>query len=56
MDGPLENNCYWCGEPYRCELFEVWDDGDFMLDTCCEGTMQECVTYADREDWKRLFK
>ncbi|MCK5316919.1 MAG: hypothetical protein KAJ55_03345 [Anaerolineales bacterium] len=52
----MENNtCYWCGGPYQCELLEVWEDGDFMLDTCCEGAMQECVAYADREDWKRLF-
>jgi hypothetical protein len=47
--------CDYCGDEYRCELFEVWDNRDFMLDTCCEGAMQECVALADREDWKRIF-
>lgn len=47
--------CSYCGDEYRCELFEVWDDRDFMLDTCCEGAMQEVMALSDRQDWKELF-
>ncbi len=54
-DGPLGNNCYWCGEEYQLELLEVWDDRDFQILPCCEGAMQEFVALADREMWKDLF-
>ena len=56
MGGPLENNtCYWCGEEYQLELFEVWDDRDFQILPCCEGAMQEFMALADRQMWKELF-
>lgn len=34
MTAPI---CVFCGAPERCEVFEAWDDGAFMLDTCCDG-------------------
>jgi hypothetical protein len=36
--------CLFCGELERVELFEIWESGEFMLETCCEGlheTIQE---------------
>jgi hypothetical protein len=29
--------CLFCGEPERASVFEIYADGEFMLDTCCEG-------------------
>ena len=29
--------CLFCGDPESVELFEVWTDHSFMLETCCEG-------------------
>lgn len=50
---PLD--CLHCGEPERCELFEVWDDGNFMLDTCCEG-MRDAAAEFLAEDPKAAAK
>lgn len=43
--------CLHCGEEERCEIFEVWADGNFMLDTCCEG-MRDAVSEYLAEDPK----
>lgn len=34
MSRPL---CCFCGDEERCEVFELWDDGAFQLDACCDG-------------------
>lgn len=41
--------CLFCGEPERVSVFEVWGDGCFQLDTCCQG-IQEAATEALAED------
>lgn len=41
--------CLHCGQPEHVEVFEVWADGSFMLDTCCEG-MHEAVSEFLAED------
>lgn len=33
--GPPDSACFFCGETERVEIFEVWTDHTFMLDTCC---------------------
>lgn len=35
--GPPDSACFFCGETERVEIFEVWTDHTFMLDTCCAG-------------------
>ena len=35
--------CLFCGDPERVELFEVWTDHTFMLETCCEGRYETLV-------------
>lgn len=35
--------CLHCGELERVEIFEIWDEGEFMLETCCEG-LHESIT------------
>jgi hypothetical protein len=35
--------CIFCGAPERCEVFDVWDDGAFMLDACCDGMHDAAV-------------
>lgn len=47
--------CLYCGEEERCEIFEVWADGNFMLDTCCEG-MRDAVSEHLAEDPKAAAK
>lgn len=37
------SNCPYCGEPFFVEVFEVWDDRNFVLDTCCEFAYQETL-------------
>ncbi len=43
--------CFWCGQPYVCELFEVWRDPDtgaardFQLETCCEGSREDACDF-----------
>ncbi len=27
--------CPFCGEPQELSLFEIWEDGNFQLSTCC---------------------
>lgn len=33
--------CLFCGEPERVALHEAWTDHGFLLDTCCEGLLQQ---------------
>ena len=40
--------CFFCGEPARAEVLEVWGR-EFMLDTCCEG-QHESITEFLNED------
>lgn len=41
--------CMFCGEHERVSVFEVWDDGAFQLDTCCEG-MRDSASEFMAED------
>lgn len=45
----MRQTCLHCGHPEHVEVFEVWADGSFMLDTCCEG-MHEAVSEFLAED------
>lgn len=47
--------CYGCGERYRVEVFEYWDDRNFMLDSCCEWGLWDFIDNAERVDWRELF-
>jgi hypothetical protein len=49
------DKCWGCGEKYRVEVFEFWDDRNFMLDSCCEWGMWDFVDNAERVDWRELF-
>jgi len=33
--------CPYCGQEAALELFEVWSNGEFMLDSCCGGSFDE---------------
>lgn len=46
---PADETCLFCGEPVVLELFEVWTDHSFMIETCCEG-MHEAVNWEMAED------
>ena len=39
--------CLFCAEPEKVELFEVWTDHTFMLETCCEGLYETLVQEMD---------
>lgn len=46
---PRPLTCLHCGEPEKVELFEIWDEGEFMLETCCEG-LHESILDAMQDD------
>jgi hypothetical protein len=35
--------CPYCGQDAVLELFEVWSNGEFMLDSCCGGSFDEAT-------------
>lgn len=37
----MRPRCCFCGAEERCEVFELWDDGCFQLDACCDGFREE---------------
>ncbi len=39
--------CPYCGEPQILDVFEVWSDHNFMLDTCCEGLRDAAAQQLD---------
>ena len=43
--------CLHCGQPEHVEVFEVYEDGTFQLETCCEG-MHEAAAEFLAEDPK----
>lgn len=47
----MSGSCPHCRELERVELLEVWADGAFMLDCCCEG-MHDAVNEYLAEDPK----
>jgi hypothetical protein len=52
---PPVPDCLFCGRPEHVDLFEVWDH-EFMLDTCCEGLLEQIATeMEDDSDWARRF-
>lgn len=44
--------CLFCGEPEHVSVFEVWDSGEFLLDTCCEGMRDATNDYLNELDQK----
>lgn len=49
LDGKYTPVCPGCGGLASVELFEAWESGEFMLDTCC-GYMLEVATESLNED------
>lgn len=47
--------CLFCGQPERCELFDVWDDGAFQIETCCESLHEELCRQTP-DEWKLLVQ
>lgn len=39
-----EPRCVRCGQPAELSVLEVWADGDFLLDACCEGAHDDAVS------------
>ncbi len=48
--------CMFCGQDERVELFEIWSDHRFMIQTCCE-TLHDSVVHemTDDPDWARTL-
>lgn len=46
--------CLFCGEPELLEIGEIWSDGAYTLDTCCQGSLG-CICTEMRDDptWGR---
>ncbi len=40
-DGPnrAQPICWFCGEPEKLDIGDIWVDGNFVLDTCCPGLL-----------------
>lgn len=36
--------CLFCGEPEMLEIADIWSDGNFLLQTCCEGALESVAT------------
>jgi hypothetical protein len=53
-----ERRCVWCGQPVELSVFEVWPDGRFLIDACCEGAHHgaESVLNDDSEIATRLLR
>lgn len=48
--------CPFCGDKEQIGLAEIWADGSFQLETCCEG-MHEFLCQANTpEDWKTMLE
>ncbi len=49
-----EPRCLFCNAPERVEIFEIWSDGAFQIECCCEG-LHETVVFemADDPAWAR---
>jgi hypothetical protein len=43
------HECLHCGGRERVAIFEVWEGGEFMLETCCEG-LHETITEEMNRD------
>jgi hypothetical protein len=41
--------CLCCGELERVELFEIWESGEFLLETCCEGLHEILLDEMNRD-------
>lgn len=39
-----EPSCLLCGAPERVEIVEIWSDGNFQIDCCCEGLQEAIVS------------
>lgn len=46
--------CPFCGQPERVELFEVYADGSFQLDTCCTW-LHDWLCQQDPTEWRSLL-
>lgn len=53
----MSEACLFCGDQERVELFDVFSDHDFVLDTCCEESLHwASLELRDNPDFaKRLF-
>ncbi len=52
--GPAQPVCWFCGEPELLEIFDIWVDGHFQLDTCCQGLLDSIATgMNDDPAWGR---
>lgn len=48
--------CAWCGQEERLEIFEVWEDGQFQLDSCCQEFHDEICATTDQDEWAGLLR
>lgn len=48
--------CMFCGEPEVLEIADIWTDGNFLFQTCCDGLL-ECVSAEMHADpaWGRAL-
>jgi hypothetical protein len=48
--------CLFCGAEEHVELFELWSDHRFLIETCCDGLHESLVReMADDPDWARAL-
>lgn len=40
--------CVLCGEPEMLAIADIWTDGNFLLETCCAGHLEQVS--ADMDD------
>ncbi len=52
--GPATPVCWFCGEPELLEIFDIWVDGHFQLNTCCQGLLDSVAAgISDDPAWGR---
>jgi len=46
--------CWFCGEPEKLDIGDIWIDGNFVLDTCCPGLLDSVADgMNDDPTWGR---
>jgi len=51
---PAQPVCWFCGEPELLEIGDIWLDGHFRLDTCCQGLLDSVAAgMNDDPAWGR---
>ena len=54
LSDPARPICWFCGEPEVLEIFDIWVDGTYALETCCGALLEHIgADMADDPTWGR---